>query len=351
MNCTRCGAPLESDAKFCNVCGSPVEAPATQGGYVPGSTENYTPGSTGGYTPGSEGGYTQGSTGGYTPGSTGGYTPGGGNYTPGGSGGRAVFVEPSVVRKYFLNNRVLPWVLIILGIPFITMLGLGLILIIIGIVMLFRESYAGEASVDQAWRNQIERLEARSLEKLNLIHEQTSIIDPVTLVGFGEGPDSTFTAAKAESKARRGHRFGLFRWIFSFLKKADGTELDPEEVYKIGSDDRLRSLLLEVSTFVFTDTQVLMYRADVDISTGLIYRELTSECFYQEIEAMNFTESLYKVFNRRRKKYVNQKRESFVLYMGGCSFSASMGAGGENESVLAEKFTAMRSLIREKKHA
>ena len=59
-------------------------------------------------------------------------------------------------------------------------------------------------------------------------------------------------------------------------------------------------MLMEVSTFVFTDTQILMYVADVDISTGLIYREETSECFYQEVEAMNFRESLYKVFNRKK---------------------------------------------------
>lgn len=345
MNCTKCGAPLENDAKFCNVCGSPVEAPAEQsvygaGSYTPGS---YAPGTPGGYTPGS---YALGSPGSYTPGGC----PSGGGYTSGGQGGYGD-VDVKTVRKYFLSNRVLPWVLIIVGIPFICMMGLGLILIIVGIILLMKESYAGESSVDQAWRKQADRLEARSMEKLNLIQEQTSIIDPVTLIGFGASPDDSFSNARAESQARRGRRFSLFGWISALFKKADGTEYDPEEVYKIGSDDRIRSMLMEVSTFVFTDTQILMYVADVDISTGLIYREETSECFYQEVEAMNFRESLYKVFNRKKKVYVNQKRESFVLYMGGCSFCASLGASGENESVLADRFTAMRNLIRDKKNA
>ena len=159
MNCTKCGAPLENDAKFCNVCGSPVEAPAEQSVYGAGS---YTPGS---YAPGTPGGYTPGG------------CPSGGGYTSGGQGGYGD-VDVKTVRKYFLSNRVLPWVLIIVGIPFICMMGLGLILIIVGIILLMKESYAGESSVDQAWRKQADRLEARSMEKLNLIQEQTSIIDP-----------------------------------------------------------------------------------------------------------------------------------------------------------------------------
>ena len=113
-------------------------------------------------------------------------------------------MDVKTVRKYFLSNRVLPWVLIIVGIPFICMMGLGLILIIVGIILLMKESYAGESSVDQAWRKQADRLEARSMEKLNLIQEQTSIIDPVTLIGFGASPDDSFSNARAESRQEEG---------------------------------------------------------------------------------------------------------------------------------------------------
>lgn len=322
MNCTKCGAPLEMDAKFCNVCGSPVEAPA----------DAYTPGSQGGYVPGGQGGYTPGSQ----------------------RSGGAVFTDASVVRKYFMSNRGWPWVLIIVGIPLIAVMGLGLILIIVGLVMLFRESYAGESSVDQAWNRQIEILRSRGMDKLNMIQEQTSLIEPIVLVGWGASPDETFEAAKMEAQNRKSSRFSLFGWIgglFGLFKKEDGTEMDPQEVYKIGSDERLRSMLLEVSMFVFTESQVLMYRGDADISTGLVYREATSECFYKDIEAINFVESLYKVFNRKKKKYVNKKRESFILYMGGCNFSASLCSGVEEHSVLDNQFTAMRNLIRDKKNA
>lgn len=350
MNCTKCGAPLEMDAKFCNVCGSPVEAaPDTYnpGGYTPGGQSGYTPGSPSGYTPAGQGGYVPGGQSGYTPGGQGGYVPGGQ------SGRGAMLSDTKVIRKYFMGNRKWPWILVIAGIPLIAFMGLGLILIIVGIVLLLRESYAGEESVDQAWNKQVGILRTRGMEKLNMIQEQTSLIDPIVLIGWGESPDGTFEAAKMESKNRRSG-FSLFGWIgalASLFRKEDGTEYDPQEIYKIGSDERLRSMLLEVSMFVFTDSQVLMYRGDVDISTGLVYRESTSECFYKEIEAINFVESLYKVFNRKKKKYVNKRRESFILYMGGCNFSASLCSGIEEDSVLDNQFTAMRNLIRDKKNA
>ncbi|MCI9133796.1 MAG: zinc ribbon domain-containing protein [Lachnospiraceae bacterium] len=378
MNCTKCGAPLESDAKFCNVCGSPVEmavpatadpyvpggqsgyasggqggyTPGSQGGYVPGTQSSYVPVTQSGYVPGTQGGYASGGQGGYVPGSQGGYTPGGsggrGGYSSGGRGG--AFVESSVVRKYFLSNRTWPAILILIGIPLICAMGIGLILILIGLFFLFKNDYTGEASVDQAWDNQVEIMTQRGMEKLNMIQEQVSLIDPVILTGLGAAPDSSFEAAKAESEAKKNK--GLWSSIFRLFQRnsSDGTELDPVVALRIGSDDALRSMLMEVSLYVFTETQVLMYRGDVDISTGLVYQEFTGECFYKDIEGMRFEQSLYKVFNRRSKKYINKVTESFVLYLGGCSFSANVNTE-VGKSVMDTQFTAMRNLIRDKKNA
>ena len=372
MNCSKCGAPLESDARFCNVCGSPVEAPAAPvptDTYVPGGQGGYAAGGQGGYTPGGQGGYVPaGGQGGYTPGSQGGYTPGGytqggqGGYTQGGyasggqggysSGGRGgAFVESSVVRKYFLSNRTWPTILIIIGIPLICAMGIGLILIVIGLIFLFKNDYTGEASVDQAWDNQVEIMTQRGMEKLNMIQEQVSLIEPVILTGLGAAPDSSFAAAKAESEAKK-NKGGFWSGIFSLFRRnsSDGTELDPVVALRIGSDDGLRSMLMEVSLYVFTETQVLMYRGDVDISTGLVYQEFTGECFYKDIEGMRFEQSLYKVFNRRSKKYINKVTESFVLYLGGCSFSANVNTE-VGKSVMDTQFTGMRNLIRDKKNS
>ncbi len=364
MNCTKCGAPLENDARFCNVCGSPVEAPAPtpavpqggygQGSYVPGVNQGYVPGGNQGYMPG--GGQNYAPQGGYAQG---GYVPGGnqGGYNPGNQGGGrkngSVFVESSVVRKYFLSNRTWPTALIIAGIPFICAFGIGIIMIVIGIIFLLKTDYTGEASVDQAWENQIEVLTQRGMDKLNLIDDQVSLIDPVVLVGLGAAPDGSFAAAKVQAEAAKA-KSGLFGWgsLFKLFKKkkTDGTEEDPVESYKIGSDERLRSMLLEVTVYRFTESQVLIYCGDVDISTGLVYKEYTSECFYQDIEGMNFNQSLYKVFNRKKKQYVNKVTESLELFLGGCTLRSSVNTE-VGASVIDTQFTAMRNLIRDKKNA
>ena len=91
-----------------------------------------------------------------------------------------------------------------------------------------------------------------------------------------------------------------------------------------------------------------MYVGDVDISTGLIYRENISECYYQDIEAVRFQQKIYKAFHRKSKTYVNKLKEDFVLFLGGAQFSASVNSE-VGTSILDEKFTAMRNLIREKK--
>jgi len=231
--------------------------------------------------------------------------------------------------------------------------GLGLILIVVGVVFLLKTDYTGEASVDQAWNNQVEILTQRGMDKLNLIDDQVSLIDPVVLVGLGATPDGSFAAAKVQAEAAKAKN-GLFGWgsIFKLFKKKkpDGTEDDPVESYKIGSDERIRSMLLEVTVYRFTESQVLIYCGDVDISTGLVYKEYTSECFYQDIEGMNFNQSLYKVFNRKKKQYVNKVTESLELFLGGCSLRSSINTE-VGDSVIDTQFTAMRNLIRDKKNA
>lgn len=346
MNCTRCGAPLENDARFCNVCGSPVEAPAPAPAPTPVPTESYNPG---GYAPGNQGGYTPG---GYAPGGQSGYTPGNqSGYSYGGGGRKGAFVESSVVRKYFLSNRSWPIVLIFVGIPLICAMGIGLVLIVIGLIFLLKTDYTGEASVDQAWSNQVDILTQRGMEKLNLIDDQVSLIEPVVLIGLGASPDSSFAAAKADADSKKNNT-SLWGSLFSLFKKKkpNGTESDPVEAYKIGSDERLRSMLLEVTVYRFTESQVLIYCGDVDISTGLVYKEYTSECFYQDIEGMNFNQSLYKVFNRKKKQYVNKVTESLELYLAGCSLRSSVNTE-VGASVIDTQFAAMRNLIRDKKNA
>ena len=411
MNCKSCGAPLRPNAKFCGVCGTPVggadtapkqeayrpggqtakeesyrsegraEQPTKREAYIPGGQmpkeesyrsegraakeESYRPGGRAAkeesyrlegraeqpvkqkpYRP--EGRTEQ-------PEKREAYRPSGRKPSTAGADMEVSSSDRKAIRKYFLAQRILPIVLICIGIPTV-FIGIGFVFIIVGIVLMFRTSFSGEDAVDRAVDRQIKVMKKRGMKKLNLIQDEVSLIDPVVLIGIGESPDKSFNEAREAAGSNKKHRsifsvfniFNIFR-LFS-KKKSNGTENDPVEALRIGSDDCLRSLLLEITVFLFTEQQVLMYRGDVDISTGLVYTEMTAECFYQDIEGMNFAQSVYKVFAPKKKKYMNKIMESFTLYMGGCKFSASMNTE-MNNSMVDNQFAAMRSLIRDKKNA
>lgn len=341
MKCPNCGASLNEDAVFCSNCGKKIDAAGAAYGSAQGAV-----------------GSQRGNGVGYQPGTSQG---GGSSYQPGGNSGiyQGQTETDREIRKYFLaSKRKWPIWFIIVGILIFYIVSnttlrfyfpalriIGIALFVFGLVALLLPLFTGsdhwvEQRIDGITEELISSLSKRGLDKLNLIAEQVSIINPVILHGHGIAPDSTFAAARDEASTKKGF-FSRKKWI--------GTRADPEEAYRIGSDDRIRSLLLEVSVYYFTDHEALMYSGDVDISTRLIYNERTAECFYSEIESMDFAQNLYKVFSAREKKYVNRVREYFVLYSGGSSFSASYCAD-VGDSALEEQFTGMRHLIRDRKN-
>ncbi|MCD8190634.1 MAG: zinc-ribbon domain-containing protein [Clostridiales bacterium] len=366
MKCPNCGAVLEKDAKFCVVCGQPVpeEAPVqADGGYVPGDSSSYTPGSGAqdAYTPGS---YTPGS---YTPGGSenyggtqGAYNPGsytsGGSENYGGSGRRTTDVNTNHIREYFLGRKSRwPGILIVIGIVF-CWTGIGFLLVLIGLIAILVEflmsifaNFAHEDEVDAAWKKQKTVMRERGMEKLNLDRDQISLIPPLVLIGFGKSPDSSFANAR-EYSAKQSNKFGVFKALRNLIfgKRKDGTEYDPVLVKKIGSDGKIRAMLQEYTVYAFTENQVLVYSGDVDISTGLVYNEYTAECFYEDIEGIRLTESMYKVLNAKKRHYESKLTNEFVLYLGGCNFRCSVN--NEVDSTVGdEQFGAMRNLIRDKK--
>lgn len=368
MNCRNCGAPLRPNAKFCGTCGTPVNSDVSvkerQESYRPAGRENSEISKKEGYRPTVRESQSTEKQENYVPGKRKVPTEKKDIYETGTVTGRRKpemknnleseidTSEMKTIRKYFLSQRILPMILIIIGIPLIFVMGIGLILIAIGIFLLFRTNFSGEDAVDRAMSRQVHILKKRGLDKLNLIQDQVSLIDPIVLIGIGESPDSSFDAARIASQSQK--KRGLFSFLNIFRlfgrKKSNGTENDPVEALRIGSDDGLRTLLMEVTVYMFTEQQVLMYRGDVDISTGLVYSEMTAECFYQDIEGMNFSQSIYKVFNSKKKKYMNKIMESFTLFLGGFKFSASMNTE-MNDSAMDHQFMAMRNLIRDKKNA
>jgi hypothetical protein len=273
--------------------------------------------------------------------------------------------EPNTksIRSWF-QVKTPKWPLIIAVIGLFLCFGggvvtlLGILFLIAGIglfvYLIANKNSSGQQEVDAAWNYQINVLSSRALTKLNLVDEQTSLIDPIVTVGYGCTPDTSFASSKASASEKKGLIRSILGNTLGLIignMVTDGTELDPYVAYRIGDDERVRSMLLEVDTYYFTETQVLLYSADVDISTGLIYHEQTSEVFYEDIEGIEFEQKLFKVYNPKKKKYINKKRENMVLYLGGCSLSSSVNMDvGETYMDSQKQFAAMRNLIREKKN-
>lgn len=308
MNCQKCGAEIAEGSRFCEVCGTPVESGLNP---IPNPERNFQSGDDNG------------------------------DYDTG------VRFNTKKIRKWFTGRRMfVPVLLIIIG---ILTLPVGLIFLAIGIagcIMALRTA-ASVAEVDQAWNTYIDILTKRGLRKLDLIQEQVDIIDPVILVGFGEDPDVTFEGAKEVIRGLK-LRKRLISLIVSLFKK-NGTELDPYVAERIGKDDILRSLLISVSVYMFSEEQVLIYTGNLDISTGLIYKERTEEVFYKDIEGIRFGQNVFKVYSMRKKKFVNKAREVVTLFLSGIQLHVSYRTD-MNNSKLQEQFAAMRNLIRDKKN-
>lgn len=326
MQCIKCGTQLEENAKFCEVCGTPVQA----SGSVQQSISN---------NAGMQRNEEYSTSYRNTVVSTG---------------------DMKTIRKYFMPKRpIWPVLLTIISLYGFVITKFTIIFtcaaLACWIYMWFiKFDYNGESIADSACKTLIGRLTERGKNKLSVIDEQVSIIDPVVVIGYGATPDESFEIAKSVADRKNSGLFILMTWPVMLIKKLlkrlreNGTEADPIELYRIGSDDRMRSMLIEVTVFWFTDSQVLRYRADADISTQKLYCERTNEIFYQDIESINFQEKLHKVYNPKKKKFINEKTERMALCLGGDILTASINMS-ENDSALNYQFSAMRNLIRERK--
>lgn len=252
------------------------------------------------------------------------------------------------VRQYFFGKtKILPAILIVLGIIFMVVPPLGICLLLVGIVMLIISlvggSYEGQGEVDSAVAQETARLSKRGMDKLGLVAEDTSLITPICLTGFGVTPDANLGTTEKEFMKTKG--------IIGFFSKAGKSKTDdPVELYKIGSDDVLRSMLISVTVFAFTEEQMLVYSGNVDISTSTIYDEFTSEIFYTDIASIDTFETLSKQWNPKKKKFTYFTKESIAVIGNGISDKYSFRVLN-GETYVNQQFMAMKNLIREKKKA
>ena len=247
------------------------------------------------------------------------------------------------IRKYFEQGALLLWgFLIFVGIALI-FTGFGIIigipLIIFSVYKMFTSGFAGEKEADQAAKEQIDRLRARGIEKISMECEDLDLIKPVVVAGFGSSPDDSLGLTERDFGVRR--RFSLFK-----VKSST----DPEELYRIGSDELVRSMLLQVTVYAFSEEQMFLYFGNVDTSTGAIYNEGVCEIFYRDISSVGLSQELSKIFNRKTKRFNYYVREYIKILGSGFSYTTSMQSS-LGSALTDQEFLAMKHLIRDKKQS
>lgn len=108
-------------------------------------------------------------------------------------------------------------------------------------------------------------LKARALHRFHVDREQISEVKPIQIAGAGEKP---IGIGIGENK-----RFKIFKLMSKLFTN------DPIEGYRMERDGMPRYLLVQVTVYAFTDTQMLVYNGNVDISTGTVYEEHVAEIF------------------------------------------------------------------------
>ena len=318
MNCKKCGAPVVAGSNFCEVCGTKVD----------------------------NGEFTQ------TPPPFQSQAGSGFQYDV-----NAGF-SAKRIRKWFKGNKPKwPIVVVILGVVlkiiyqqnyFLAHSPVPIIVILIGAIawVVTWMTVGTLQEVNQAWATYVNILSQRGLQKLNLIQDEVSLIEPIVLVGCGKKPNDSYVTSKAEALAKQN----IFKVLFQKLIGTFKHEYDPEVRYRIDEQNFLHSMLLQVSVYMFSGNQVFVYVGNIDISTGLIYQESTSEVFFQDIEGLNFEQEIIKIYNEHKKNRENKVMETFVLYLAGCKLSSSVLLEANDMSVVENQLSGMRNLVRDKKN-
>ncbi len=160
------------------------------------------------------------------------------------------------LRKYFSGSgRVLPWVLIVLGIP-LCLLWVGFIMIPAGIVMLFRQS------------------------------------SPIADNKVDMRVESVMAAHDFVSRARELCAFTEFVREPILLTGIAGDDLIGSNFSgeRVGDDGVYRATPLEATVLLSTPDQLGIYRTAVDVITGNRVNERFLEVFYQDVVAVTVGE-------------------------------------------------------------
>ncbi|MCD7776235.1 MAG: hypothetical protein LUH54_02560 [Firmicutes bacterium] len=227
----------------------------------------------------------------------------------------------------------------------IVVIIIGIAVVAVGVLIILANRQATEQQVDMATDNTLGMLQNRASEKLNMVDE--NLINPIVVHGFGAHPSAAL-ALTADDMKKKGRFSNLVASIKSLFGKDDSG--DPVWAQRLGTDEVIRSLLVQYTRICFGEDQLYVYIGNADISTGRIYQEETVEIFYRDITNVRTLEVLSKLYNRKTKSFIYTVLDTVQLRGNGIEYSINISTT-MNRSYVDEEFTGMKNLIRDKKMA
>ncbi|MDD6551556.1 MAG: zinc ribbon domain-containing protein [Lachnospiraceae bacterium] len=211
---------------------------------------------------------------------------------------------------------------------FLTILALIGIIVGISLDIFYSKLGMGKTYTDNATNKAIEMFQKRALDRFNVDKSQVNEVEPIVVSGIGCAPNISVNG-----------KFRAFKLFARYISK------DPIQGFKLGIDMTARYMLVSTTVFAFTDSQLLIYNGNVDISTGRIYEETVREVYYNDVNGVAQTDIMKKLHRGFKKLYFNTK--VLELDICGIKFGASFDERftGNADASLA----GMKSYIREKK--
>lgn len=237
----------------------------------------------------------------------------------------------STVLKFFLEHIYFMGTLKEFGVfcTIIRVLAFFSILVFIAETMRIKSSGTAKNKVDEATQKSISQLKSRAIEKFNVDEEQLEEVEPVVIAGAGVAPSMRFSENATKTKKIAG----IFERFYS---------KDPFEACRVDSEAVPRYLLIQTTVYAFTDTQLLVYVGNIDISTGVVYDETVSEVFYSDVNSLVQQE----ILKKQNKKYYTLK----YLVLDVCGISKTAAFDSRLVHNVDERLAGMETYIREKKN-
>lgn len=195
----------------------------------------------------------------------------------------------------------------------------------------FGTSAEKERAADEYVQSDLEYFRERALSRLGLVEEQISLISPIRVTGPYCGLE--------EPDAKRsvfGKLLDFIKYLFVYRTRL---------IFKYGSDQKTRYSVVQASIFLYSESQIYVYKAGYDLCTGEIFAESTSEYFYRNVSCILSGERDERI--RTGRKTIHKKYEYFkVITASGAVNHAVVDGGGQ---ILQNQIMAMKNLVRDKK--